>query len=128
MLETQAHVEIGGETYDIVDSTYIGGTELNANTFNTMQDNIENEFNKTMPITNFSGNANNYTETSIGACNLNQNIPQISTGTFYGTMVVIKYGTGYCSQLLTDINSGVIYTRVFINNTMWTAWKKIITE
>lgn len=42
-LDTQAYVEIDGEQYDVVDSTYIGGTELNANTFNTMQSNIEDD-------------------------------------------------------------------------------------
>lgn len=39
-LKTQGYVTINGTNYDIVDTTYTGGTDLNASTFNTMQDNI----------------------------------------------------------------------------------------
>ena len=41
-LKTQAYVTVGGNNYNVVDSVYEGGTDLNANTFNTMQTNIEN--------------------------------------------------------------------------------------
>lgn len=38
----QPYVEINNVEYEVQDGTYIGGTDLNADTFNTMQDNIEN--------------------------------------------------------------------------------------
>ena len=41
-LVSQAKVSIGGNDYEITPATYSGGTDLNANTFNTMQSNIEN--------------------------------------------------------------------------------------
>lgn len=41
-LKTQAYVTVDGNNYNVVDSVYEGGTDLNANTFNTMQTNIEN--------------------------------------------------------------------------------------
>ena len=41
-LTTQAKVTISGTDYEVTPATYSGGTDLNANTFNTMQDNIEN--------------------------------------------------------------------------------------
>ena len=41
-LKTQAHVIINGQTYNVVDSEYTGGTNLDANTLNQFQTNIEN--------------------------------------------------------------------------------------
>lgn len=40
------YVTINNENYEVQDGTYTGGTDLNANTFNTMQDNIEEAINE----------------------------------------------------------------------------------
>lgn len=40
------YVTINNQNYEVQDGVYTGGTDLNANTFNTMQDNIEEEMNK----------------------------------------------------------------------------------
>ena len=39
------YVTIDGVEYSVTNGTYQGGTDLNANTFNTMQNNIENAIN-----------------------------------------------------------------------------------
>lgn len=41
-LKTQAHVVIDGQTYNVVDSEYTGGTDLDAELLNQFQTNIEN--------------------------------------------------------------------------------------
>lgn len=76
----------------------------------------------TIPVINFSGDFNDYKETSIGRCQMTTNGPTSSS--FFGTLLVIKYGINYCNQLATDINSGKMYNRVLINDT-WIAWKEV---
>lgn len=44
------YVVINGIEYEVQDGTYTGGTNLDANTFNTMQDNIEKAINSLYPI------------------------------------------------------------------------------
>ena len=44
------YVVINGVEYEVQDGTYTGGTDLDANTFNTMQDNIEKAINALYPI------------------------------------------------------------------------------
>lgn len=44
------YVVINGVEYEVQDGTYTGGTDLDANTFNTMQDNIEKAINSLYPI------------------------------------------------------------------------------
>ena len=41
-IKTRPYIEIDGTKYYVQDGEYSGGTDLNANTFNTMQANIEN--------------------------------------------------------------------------------------
>lgn len=41
-VKTRPYIEIDGTKYYVQDGEYSGGTDLNANTFNTMQANIEN--------------------------------------------------------------------------------------
>ena len=69
-------------------------------------------------------NFNNYKETAIGQCQMSANRPPTDANYFYGTVIVIKFGSAYCSQLTTDINTGKIYNRVLINGN-WTAWKEV---
>ena len=45
-LKTQGYVTINGTNYEIIDSVYENGTELNAAIFNTLQNNIETAINK----------------------------------------------------------------------------------
>ena len=78
----------------------------------------------TIPVINFSGDFNNYKETAIGQCQMSANKPPTDANSFYGTVIVIKFGSAYCSQLATDINSGKMYNRVLINGS-WTAWKEV---
>ena len=78
----------------------------------------------TIPVINFSGDFNNYKETAIGQCEMSANKPPTDANYFYGTVIVIKFGSAYCSQLTTDINSGKIYNRVLINGS-WSAWKEV---
>ena len=78
----------------------------------------------TIPVINFSGDFNNYKETAIGQCQMSANKPPTDANYFYGTVIVIKFGSAYCSQLTTDINTGKIYNRVLINGS-WGAWKEI---
>lgn len=78
----------------------------------------------TIPVINFSGDFNNYKETAIGQCQMSANKPPTDANYFYGTIIVIKFGSAYCSQLATDINTGKMYNRVLINGS-WTAWKEI---
>lgn len=78
----------------------------------------------TIPVINFSGDFNNYKETAIGQCQMSANKPPTDANYFYGTIIVIKFGSAYCSQLATDINNGKMYNRVLINGS-WTAWKEV---
>lgn len=78
----------------------------------------------TIPVINFSGDFNDYKETAIGQCQMSTNKPPTDANYFYGTIIVIKFGSAYCSQLATDINSGKMYNRVLINGS-WTAWKEV---
>lgn len=78
----------------------------------------------TIPVINFSGDFNDYKETSIGQCQMSANKPPTDANYFYGTIIVIKFGSAYCSQLTTDINTGKMYNRVLINGS-WTAWKEV---
>lgn len=78
----------------------------------------------TIPVINFSGDFNDYKETSIGQCQMSANKPPTDANHFYGTIIVIKFGSAYCSQLTTDINTGKMYNRVLINGS-WTAWKEV---
>ena len=55
---------------------------------------------------------------------MSANKPPTDANYFYGTVIVIKFGSAYCSQLTTDINSGKMYNRVLINGS-WSAWKEI---
>lgn len=48
------YVEVDGVEYEVQDGTYDGGTDLNANTFNTMQTNIENGINEKGNYTNLT--------------------------------------------------------------------------
>ena len=78
----------------------------------------------TIPVINFSGDFNDYKETAIGQCQMSANKPITDANSFYGTVIVIKFGSAYCSQLTTDINTGKMYNRVLINGS-WTAWKEV---
>lgn len=78
----------------------------------------------TIPVINFSGDFNNYKETAIGQCQMSANKPPTDANYFYGTIIVIKFGSAYCSQLATDINTGKMYNRVLINGS-WAAWKEV---
>lgn len=78
----------------------------------------------TIPVINFSGDFNDYKETAIGQCQMSTNKPPTDANYFYGTIIVIKFGSAYCSQLATDINTGKMYNRVLINGS-WTAWKEV---
>ena len=78
----------------------------------------------TIPVINFSGDFNDYKETAIGQCQMSANKPPTDANHFYGTIIVIKFGSAYCSQLTTDINTGKMYNRVLINGS-WTAWKEV---
>ena len=78
----------------------------------------------TIPVINFSGDFNDYKETAIGQCQMSANKPPTDANYFYGTIIVIKFGSAYCSQLTTDINTGKMYNRVLINGS-WTAWKEV---
>ena len=78
----------------------------------------------TIPVIEFSGDFNNYKETAIGQCQMSANKPPTDADYFYGTVIVIKFGSAYCSQLTTDINSGKMYNRVLINDS-WSAWKEV---
>lgn len=78
----------------------------------------------TISVINFSGDFNDYKETSIGQCQMSANKPPTDANYFYGTIIVIKFGSAYCSQLTTDINTGKMYNRVLINGS-WTAWKEV---
>lgn len=78
----------------------------------------------TIPVINFSGDFNDYKETAIGQCQMSGNKPPTDANLFYGTIIVIKFGSAYCSQLATDINTGKMYSRVLINGS-WTAWKEV---
>lgn len=49
-LTTQAYVTIDDKNYNVIDSVYESGTDLNAETFNQMQDNIENAIKLIHPI------------------------------------------------------------------------------
>lgn len=49
-LTTQAYVTIDDKNYNVIDSVYEGGTDLNAETFNQMQNNIENAIKLIHPI------------------------------------------------------------------------------
>ena len=44
------YVTINNQNYEVQDGVYTGGTDLNANTFNTLQDNIEEAINLIYPI------------------------------------------------------------------------------
>ena len=48
------YVEVDGVEYEVQDGTCDGGTDLNANTFNTMQTNIENGINEKGNYTNLT--------------------------------------------------------------------------
>ena len=78
----------------------------------------------TIPVIDFSGDFNDYKETAIGQCQMSANKPPTDANYFYGTVIVIKFGSAYCSQLTTDINTGKIYNRALINGN-WTAWKEV---
>lgn len=78
----------------------------------------------TIPVIDFSGDFNDYKETAIGQCQMSANKPPTDADYFYGTAIVIKFGSVYCSQLTTDINNGKMYNRVLINGS-WTAWKEV---
>lgn len=78
----------------------------------------------TIPVINFSGDFNDYKETAIGQCQMSTNKPPTDANYFYGTIIVIKFGSAYCSQLATDINSGKMYNRALVNGN-WTAWKEV---
>lgn len=78
----------------------------------------------TIPVINFSGDFNDYTDTAIGQCQMSNNKPPTDADLFYGTIIVIKFGSAYCSQLTTDINTGKMYNRALINGN-WTAWKEV---
>lgn len=44
------YVTINNQNYEVQDGVYTGGTDLNASTFNTMQDNIEEAINALYPV------------------------------------------------------------------------------
>ena len=78
----------------------------------------------TIPVIDFSGDFNDYKETAIGQCQMSANKPPTDANYFYGTLIVIKFGSAFCSQLTTDINTGRMYNRVLINGS-WSAWKEV---
>ena len=75
-------------------------------------------------IGNYTSDFNNYTETGFGLVQgISTNSPRPSSaGAFYGTMMVIKYATNYCTQLAIEVNSGLTYSRALINGN-WGAWR-----
>lgn len=126
-LDEQGYVEIGGETYNIVDTTYKDGTDLSAETFNEMQNNIEEEFDKIKTDSVWGVDANTLLDTRLSACSLAQNSP--SGGTDYGTIQVIRYPaeTPYTTQRFTDVNNGLTYSRVLTDGS-WSKWEEEINK
>lgn len=61
-LVTQAKVTISGTDYEVTPATYSGGTDLDANTFNDLQDNIEASFKNTSSNSTTDGYSCKYVE------------------------------------------------------------------
>jgi hypothetical protein len=95
------YVTINETEYEVQDGTYTGGTDLNATTFNNMQDNIESAINE---------NVNN-----IG------NLTDLNTtekSTLVGAINEVKAGLGKITKLnTTDITTKAVHTLNYnVNN------------
>lgn len=61
-LVTQAKVTVDGTDYEVTPATYSGGTDLDANTFNDLQDNMEASFKNTSSNSTTDGYCCKYLE------------------------------------------------------------------
>lgn len=111
------YVTVDGIEYSITNGTYQGGTDLNADTFNTMQDNIENAIKKAS-ITNqrllSTDNLNNlYNELGIKVYQIWEDIPKnMPLGAYaYGTLIVITQ----------SLSSMFLNTQIYITDDVHTA-------
>ena len=77
---------------------------------------------ETLPLVNYTGNFNNYTESSYGPVNgILTNKPTSGSNYFYGTMLVLKHANNYIEQIAFNANTGLGYSRYMLNGT-WKDW------
>ena len=113
-LVNQAKVSIGGTDYEITPATYSGGTDLNANTFNTMQSNIENaipEVQTTKTTSDSDTYACNYINDKLelsNTLNVSQNDISISGGTISSGSITLKYNN---DENLITFNSVLVFNK-----------------
>ena len=105
VLQEQAYVTIDDVDYPVVESTYTGGTDLNAQTLNTMQDNIETAINDGVNgVINSGSNTNgNYTKFADGTliCWGTKNFTNVSSYSGSDQTVTLPFNfvnNTYCIQ------------------------------
>lgn len=101
-------VEIDGVEYEVQDGEFEGGTDLNAQNFNKIQDNIEEAINKNYISKGSGSNNTNITTTSYSEINQSTNIDGFECKT--GKLLISTQMTAY-------VSSGVGYIRVSFTNT-----------
>lgn len=130
-----AYVTIDGTKHYVEDARYSDGTDLDSNTFNTMQDNIEQAIpTKISELTN-DANYLGYHPQQTGV-DLND-IKGIGQYALYGNnanspftgiyvLEVIVYSGDWILQRITDISqSPRCYVRCFYSGTTWGDWKQV---
>ena len=140
----QPYVTIDNVEYPVQDGTYSGGTDLDASTFNTMQNNIETELNTkiTSSDTNAEFNGRIIPHPIAGGFDANtlltngfyqvadtlatyQNLP-FSFGMLWVLNQVGGNTGAFQTVQIGFASGGYIVFRMRTNNN-WTAWKKITT-
>lgn len=101
----QPYVIIDGNEYEVQEGTYSGGTDLDADTFNILQDNIEDA------LSNVGGNEIAISETEpttettklwIDTGEISQQASEITNS--YSTSTGIGYSANYINNLATSLN------------------------
>lgn len=93
-LVTQAKVTISGNDYEVTPATYSGGTDLDADTLNDLQDNIEASFKNTSSNSTTDGYSCKYVEDNFRA-KINYTSNEIYTGkSINGSKVYAKLFSG----------------------------------
>jgi hypothetical protein len=119
-------IEQNTRDFNITDAIVDGGTDLNEATFNQMQDNIEEEFNKIpMRILSNGTNIDDLKTNGIyGILNATGTLPSVFTSDNNIFIHNYIWGTDWGRQILYDVRANNTFSRQLANGT-WSGWRKV---
>lgn len=134
-LVERAYVTIDGQKHYVTEATYSNGTDLDSNTFNAMQDNIEGAIpTKMSELTNDENYLSYHSQQTGVDLNDFKGIGQYAlygnnaNSPFTGICVleVVVYSGDWILQRITDISQNpTCYVRCFYSGITWGDWKQV---